>query len=413
MIVKMLSTLYYVVYPTLFQIAIGILKNMKTESFLWGDVTKTSFPILHSDISCTWLIIGGGIAGLSVAHYLLEAGESDIVIIEKNTIGSGSTGYSAGMLVYEPEQAPWSLYIKKYGRKLAKTYIDSQLEALSLVQTIIKKEKISCDFEKEYYLDLANSKPELLEVLKNSQARKELAQQTVTVQKEQLSEGLQSAGYIHAEKIFNEVSVNPLKFARGFANVLKNRGVRIYEKTQLLHSKKGVVTTSSGTITYGQTFSCLGTSDTASDIKKYVTSICVTRKLTRTELKNIGLTEKTMFIDDYKNSFFYGKVTADRRILFGYGDVLLTTNKVPNPYRPHIKQITQFTKKHFPIALPFTHAWSAAYALSKKDIPVVKKTSYGFRINGGGTQISTMVAAGYAVSIALKKKHPLTNLFEK
>ncbi len=386
---------------------------MKTESFLWGDLKKTAFPTLTTDISCTWLIVGGGIAGLSVAYYLLEAGETDIVVIEKDTIGSGSTGHSAGMLVYEPEQARWAEYTKKYGPRIARLYLQSQLNTLSLIQDIIKKERISCDYTGEYLLELADTKAEVQKIMKDATARQIMGLQENPLPKNTLPKALQAGGYLYAEKVNNEISLNPLAFARGFAKALKKRGVRIYEETPMLHIKKHVATTTKGTITFDQAFSCLGTADTASDIKKYITSICVTRKLTKSEIKTIGLTDKVMFLDDYNSSFMYGKVTADRRILFGFGDVLLTTNKIPNPYRPHIKEITQFTKKHFSAALPFTHSWSAAYALSKKDIPVVKKIANGFRINGGGTQISTMVAAGYAVSVALKKKHPLTNLFEK
>jgi sarcosine oxidase subunit beta len=41
-------------------------------------------------------IIGGGIAGVALAHYLAEEGCSDVVVLESNVLGSGSTGGSFG-----------------------------------------------------------------------------------------------------------------------------------------------------------------------------------------------------------------------------------------------------------------------------------------------------------------------------
>src|SRR5260370_7035184 len=42
------------------------------------------------------LIVGGGIAGCALAHYFAEEGETDIVLVEADELGSGSTGGSFG-----------------------------------------------------------------------------------------------------------------------------------------------------------------------------------------------------------------------------------------------------------------------------------------------------------------------------
>lgn len=43
-------------------------------------------------------IVGGGIIGCATAYYLTRAGVSDVVIIERDSIASGASGYSAGIL---------------------------------------------------------------------------------------------------------------------------------------------------------------------------------------------------------------------------------------------------------------------------------------------------------------------------
>ena len=44
------------------------------------------------------VIIGGGIQGLSLAYYLTRKGVSDLLLLEMNTLGSGSSGRSAAMI---------------------------------------------------------------------------------------------------------------------------------------------------------------------------------------------------------------------------------------------------------------------------------------------------------------------------
>ncbi|HEV3251635.1 MAG TPA: FAD-dependent oxidoreductase, partial [Puia sp.] len=44
------------------------------------------------------LIIGGGVAGTSIAYHLALRGETNVVIIERSELTSGSTFHSAGLV---------------------------------------------------------------------------------------------------------------------------------------------------------------------------------------------------------------------------------------------------------------------------------------------------------------------------
>src|SRR5579871_2645294 len=44
------------------------------------------------------VIIGGGVAGASIAYHLAERGETDVVLIERSELTSGSTFHSAGLV---------------------------------------------------------------------------------------------------------------------------------------------------------------------------------------------------------------------------------------------------------------------------------------------------------------------------
>ena len=44
------------------------------------------------------VIIGGGIVGASVAYHLAELGWDDVVLLERNTLTSGTTWHAAGLV---------------------------------------------------------------------------------------------------------------------------------------------------------------------------------------------------------------------------------------------------------------------------------------------------------------------------
>jgi 4-methylaminobutanoate oxidase (formaldehyde-forming) len=44
------------------------------------------------------VIVGGGIAGASVAYHLARAGQADVVLLEQNVVGGGTTHHAAGMV---------------------------------------------------------------------------------------------------------------------------------------------------------------------------------------------------------------------------------------------------------------------------------------------------------------------------
>src|SRR5687767_10822130 len=44
------------------------------------------------------VVVGGGIAGASVAYHLANAGWTDVVLVEQNAIGGGTTWHAAGLV---------------------------------------------------------------------------------------------------------------------------------------------------------------------------------------------------------------------------------------------------------------------------------------------------------------------------
>ena len=77
---------------------------------------KTPYcPPLKKNISCDYLIIGGGFAGLHAALKLVESGKKNIVLLEKRICGGSSSGKSAGFLTPDSEE-DFQKLIQRYGQ---------------------------------------------------------------------------------------------------------------------------------------------------------------------------------------------------------------------------------------------------------------------------------------------------------
>src|SRR5258708_9854367 len=63
------------------------------------------------------VVIGGGIAGASVAYHLAKAGVRDVQLIEKGELTSGSTCHAAG-LVTQFNPSPTMMRFRRYSIEL-------------------------------------------------------------------------------------------------------------------------------------------------------------------------------------------------------------------------------------------------------------------------------------------------------
>ncbi len=102
------------------------------------------FSPLSQDISCDVCIIGGGIFGMTCAYYLTKLGY-DVVILEKDDIGSKTSGHTTAKITSQ-HGLIYKHLIDDYGDNFARLYLDSNEKAITNIKNIIDKEKISCDF---------------------------------------------------------------------------------------------------------------------------------------------------------------------------------------------------------------------------------------------------------------------------
>ena len=76
-------------------------------------MTESKFPE-----SARVVVIGGGIIGCSVAYHLADTGCTDVVLLERDQLTSGTTWHAAGLMTTYGSTTETALGIRKYSREL-------------------------------------------------------------------------------------------------------------------------------------------------------------------------------------------------------------------------------------------------------------------------------------------------------
>lgn len=210
---------------------------MKYESY-WLDNEYTPRDSLERDIEADVVVVGGGITGVSAAYHAVKAGFKT-VLIEKNSIASGSAGKNGGMVV-EGLHIDLVEAVKDMGPETALNLWQGTVNARDYVVSLIHKHGINCDFLQEgsFYFAKGSDDTEYIE--------KEFNQRIATGLSGKLIEQFPT----HKKGIFVEkdCSLHPVKFIRGLLDIAEKEGLLVFENTQALLFNKNFIKTDKGTV---------------------------------------------------------------------------------------------------------------------------------------------------------------------
>ena len=202
------------------------------------------------EISCDFLIIGGGMVGLCIAHQLLKyKPKSKIKIIDKaRSLGLHSSGRNSGVLhaglYYQPDSLKAKVCVS--GAKLLKEWITERNLPLNQCGKIIVPQREDLDSQ----LDLLAERG-----IKN-RAHVEIWNER------QLHEAMPEARSASGRAIWspNTVVTKPLKVVERLAEELKEKGVIISlnEDKWEAFPEMQKIKTSNENIRYGHMFNCAG-----------------------------------------------------------------------------------------------------------------------------------------------------------
>lgn len=196
-------------------------------------------------------IIGGGIVGVATAYYLAKSGRKNIVVLEKNTFCSGSTGRCGAGI-----RAQWGLELN----------CRMALASLDIFEQLEDELGMPTGLNQGGYLLVAYKESEWEQFKKNIELQHSLGIDTKILNLSEAREvcpGLDGGDAIGFTYHARDGHADPFLTTLAYQEAAKSRGVKFFKDTEVtgLRVESGVikaVETSRGVIECGQVINCAG-----------------------------------------------------------------------------------------------------------------------------------------------------------
>ena len=288
-----------------------------------ADVLET-LPRLSESLSCDVCIIGGGFTGLSAALTLASAG-IDVVLLDAHRIGWGASGRNGGQLG-SGQRVDQDELEKKYGSDHARALWDLAQVSKQNVHDLIKQYGIDCDYRSgimhvDHKRRFTRETAEYVDKLNTEYDYDKIS----FVDRDALRQRLASDRYYSGSVDTGAGHLHPLKLAAGLARASIERGVRIFENSEVTNYSESpehvFVKSSTGDVKARQLLlACNGylgklSAEVAASVMPINNYIIATEKLEPSLAAS--LIHDNMAVADSKFVVNYFRVSHDNRLLFG------------------------------------------------------------------------------------------------
>lgn len=194
---------------------------------------KNTYPYLTHDSNCDVLIVGGGINGALSAYFLAKEG-ANIIVVEKNIIGYGSTIASTAILEFDAGIELYKLE-KIVGINEAKKIYNLYLKAIDEIEKIDQEINFDTGFSKKDDFYISNKFMQKINVLKEYESRKKAGFKSELIDNHNV---LNFNSGIITKK--SSAVMNPYIFTQCLFEYLNSfENVEIYENTKIETIKCG------------------------------------------------------------------------------------------------------------------------------------------------------------------------------
>jgi glycine/D-amino acid oxidase-like deaminating enzyme/nitrite reductase/ring-hydroxylating ferredoxin subunit len=191
---------------------------------------------LTKDLSCDTVVVGAGIAGLSVAYELSKVGQR-VVVLDRGAIAGGMTSRTTAHLAPVCDDGVSTL-AKMRGEAMAAKFQESQSAAVDRIEAIIAEHKISCNFRRlDAYLFPAPGMAFKDAREQQDEEYKALRAAKVEVEK---ARGLKLKGFEDAPVLHykNQATFHPLKYLAGVIREIEAAGGKLFIESPVIEVKE-------------------------------------------------------------------------------------------------------------------------------------------------------------------------------
>lgn len=215
---------------------------MTNTSYWSSSVRKKNYSMLLKEITVDVAVVGGGMAGMCIAHALKERGLS-VAVLDAGEVGRGNTAGTTAKITMQHDLC-YERLIKEHGEEAASLYALANTRAINRFEEIITNNQIDCDFRRaDNYVYCTTDKGQE-DILKEF-----IASEKLNLGMEVTEDTELPFPVLSALKMRNQATFHPLKFLYSLCEIFEGDGCRIFENTVVSEvTPEGEIITDSGRI---------------------------------------------------------------------------------------------------------------------------------------------------------------------
>ena len=394
---------------------------MKSTSY-WNDDVSFSLGQAEDDElpqKADVVIIGAGYTGLSAARTLAQS-NIDVVVLERNTIGWGSSSRNAGMTGCGLKLGAPTIF-KRYGQEFGKIFWQLSLDALDLIKELVNQEGIACDWQQKGDLGVAYKASHHDDLCNRVEwHEKYLGHHLTLISPEDLQSEIGSSVFFGGVIDNHGAGLHPVKLVYGLAQNAQKYGARLFENSAVLQIEKNhsgyLLHTPHSSISCDNVIVATNgyTDRLVSGLKSKIIPVgsysIVTEPLSGDLQNKISPNGRGFW--DSKWFLNYFRLTPDGRMLWGGRNNLSTDLDLAQSAQILQSQMVRV----FPelSGIPVTHTWSGQLGLTFDLMPHIGQIDgIYYALGYGGHGLHTALYAGRETALLLtghKTSSPLMEI---
>ena len=207
---------------------------------------QTRFPALAGDLRIDVAVVGGGIAGLTTALLVKQAGLS-VAVVEARRVGRQASGHSTGKLTAQHGPA-LSRLVRSHGSDAARAYAEANQAAVLRAVGLVAEFGIDCGLERKAACLVAGTAAGVEEL----EAEADCARaHGLAVDLEREAAAI-PGGAAAVLRLAGQAQLNPCAYLAGLARAVDGAGSHVFEETRAMTVEPGGpghVATDRGTVT--------------------------------------------------------------------------------------------------------------------------------------------------------------------
>ncbi|KEO75361.1 FAD-dependent oxidoreductase [Anditalea andensis] len=198
---------------------------IKERNSLWtSKKNQTGYPSISSNLDADVCVVGGGITGLTTAILLQKNGHK-VILVERNQVGSGTTGYTTGHVTSAIDFYYHKL-IKKEGLEKATEVAMATIKARKLIENLIQMHDIQAA---NYEVLPATYFADRVEQIETLEKEKEAMLQ-VGIPIKELPD-LSLKGSLSSFSISGQGMIDGMGYVQGLAEAFQAAGGKVFENS--------------------------------------------------------------------------------------------------------------------------------------------------------------------------------------